>query len=174
MGVIVKAYTYLLSVGKENFGNVGRYSVLNANYIKESLKDLYLLPIKGICKHEFVFDGLKDKSTHVTTLDVAKRLLDYDCKVKYKRTHMIVARKIRKPDDIRPGTKKGKLDRVPVWMVEIMMPKSLVMDIYSGYKDSVNFESEPAVDASAQGQNEMQPSDQVADPGAQPEAEVAV
>jgi hypothetical protein len=103
-----------------------------------------------------------------------KRLLDYDCKVKYKRTHMIVARKIRKPDDIRPGTKKGKLDRVPVWMVEIMMPKSLVMDIYSGYKDSVNFESEPAVDASAQGQNEMQPSDQVADPGAQPEAEVAV
>ena len=87
---------------------------------------------------------------------------------------MIVARKIRKPDDIRPGTKKGKLDRVPVWMVEIMMPKSLVMDIYSGYKDSVNFETEPAVDASAQGQNEMQPSDQVADPGAQPEAEVAV
>ena len=78
MGVIVKAYTYLLSVGKENFGNVGRYSVLNANYIKESLKDLYLLPIKGICKHEFVFDGLVDKSDHVTTLDIAKRLLDYD------------------------------------------------------------------------------------------------
>lgn len=78
MGVIVKAYTYLLSVGKENFGNVGRHSVLNANYIKESLKDDYLLPIKGVCKHEFVFDGLVDKSTHVTTLDVAKRLLDYD------------------------------------------------------------------------------------------------
>ena len=59
-------------------GNIGRFSVLNANYIKESLKDDYLLPIKGVCKHEFVFDGLIDKSHHVTTLDVAKRLLDYD------------------------------------------------------------------------------------------------
>lgn len=78
MGVVVKAYTYLLSVGKENFKNVGMYSVLNANYIKESLKDVYELPIDGVCKHEFVFDGLKDKSTDVHTLDVAKRLLDYD------------------------------------------------------------------------------------------------
>jgi glycine dehydrogenase subunit 2 len=77
-GVILKAYTYLLTIGKENFINIGKYSVLNANYIKESLKDLYLLPIKGVCKHEFIFDGLIDKSDHVTTLDVAKRLLDYD------------------------------------------------------------------------------------------------
>jgi len=78
IGVVLKAYSYLLSVGKEYFQYVGKFSVLNANYIKESLKDLYLLPIKGICKHEFVFDGLIDKSNHVTTLDVAKRLLDYD------------------------------------------------------------------------------------------------
>ncbi len=77
-GVVVKAYTYLLTIGKENFSKVGKLSVLNANYIKESLKDLYLLPIKGVCKHEFVFDGLIDKSDHVTTLDIAKRLLDYD------------------------------------------------------------------------------------------------
>ena len=52
-------------------------ATLNANYIKESLKDVYELPIPGVCKHEFVFDGLKDKSTDVTTMDVAKRLLDY-------------------------------------------------------------------------------------------------
>jgi len=78
IGVVIKAYTYLLTMGKENISNVGRLSVLNANYIKESLKDDYLLPIKGLCKHEFVFDGLIDKSEHVTTLDVAKRLLDYD------------------------------------------------------------------------------------------------
>ena len=56
---------------------VGPLATLNANYIKESLKDVYELPIKGLCKHEFVFDGLKDKSTGVTTMDVAKRLLDY-------------------------------------------------------------------------------------------------
>ena len=42
------------------------------------MKEYYKLPIESVCKHEFVFDGLKDKSTHVTTLDVAKRLLDYD------------------------------------------------------------------------------------------------
>ena len=47
------------------------------NYIKECLKDDYELPIDTLCKHEFVFDGLKDKSTGVTTMDVAKRLLDY-------------------------------------------------------------------------------------------------
>lgn len=78
MSIIIKAYSYLLTIGKEHFQDVGKLSVLNANYIKESLKEDYLLAIEGLCKHEFVFDGLKDKSTGVTTLDVAKRLLDYD------------------------------------------------------------------------------------------------
>lgn len=75
--VIVRALTYILSLGKENIKKVGPLSVLNANYIKESLKDDYELPISGVCKHEFVFNGLKDKSSGVTTMDVAKRLLDY-------------------------------------------------------------------------------------------------
>ncbi|MDE5647787.1 MAG: aminomethyl-transferring glycine dehydrogenase subunit GcvPB, partial [Muribaculaceae bacterium] len=52
------------------------YVYKRQNYIKEKLRDSYLLPIDGLCKHEFVFDGLKDKSTGVTTLNVAKRLLD--------------------------------------------------------------------------------------------------
>ncbi|QMS85935.1 aminomethyl-transferring glycine dehydrogenase subunit GcvPB [Candidatus Xianfuyuplasma coldseepsis] len=77
-GVVIKAYTYLLTVGKEHFEYVGKLSVLNANYIKESLKDVYELPIESVCKHEFVFNGLRDKTQHVTTLDIAKRLLDYD------------------------------------------------------------------------------------------------
>jgi glycine dehydrogenase subunit 2 len=76
-GIIMRAYAYILSLGKENIKKVGPMATLNANYIKESLKDDYLLPISGVCKHEFVFDGLKDKSTGVTTLNVAKRLLDY-------------------------------------------------------------------------------------------------
>lgn len=82
--VIVRAYAYLLSLGKENLSMAGKLSVLNANYIKESLKDYYKLPISGLCKHEFVFDGLREEyggdhssPDHVTTLDVAKRLLDY-------------------------------------------------------------------------------------------------
>lgn len=76
-GVMMKAYAYILSLGCDNIRNVGPMATLNANYIKESLKDLYKLPIEGACKHEFVFDGLADKSTGVTTLNVAKRLLDF-------------------------------------------------------------------------------------------------
>ena len=75
--VAMRAYAYILSLGRENVKMVGPLATLNANYIKESLKDVYELPIDGLCKHEFVFDGLKDKSTGVTTMDVAKRLLDY-------------------------------------------------------------------------------------------------
>lgn len=75
--VLLKALAYIMTLGKEGFAMVGKLATLNANYIKESLKDVFELPIEGLCKHEFVFDGLKDKSTGVTTLDVAKRLLDY-------------------------------------------------------------------------------------------------
>ena len=75
--IYLRAYTYILTLGKENLKHVGPLATLNANYIKESLKEYYHLPIEGICKHEFVFDGLADKSSGVTTLDIAKRLLDY-------------------------------------------------------------------------------------------------
>lgn len=75
-GVMLKAYTYILSLGKENIKLAGKLSTLNANYIKECLKDCYKLPIDTVCKHEFVFDGLLEDNG-VTTLDVAKRLLDY-------------------------------------------------------------------------------------------------
>lgn len=75
--VLMRAYAYILSLGREHIKEVGPLATLNANYVKESLKDLYRLPIEGLCKHEFVFDGLADKSTGVTTMDVAKRLLDY-------------------------------------------------------------------------------------------------
>ena len=76
-GVLLRALAYILTLGRENLKMVGPLATLNANYIKECLKDEYLLPIEGLCKHEFVFDGLRDKSTGVTTMDVAKRLLDY-------------------------------------------------------------------------------------------------
>ena len=75
--VELRALAYILTLGRENIKMVGPLATLNANYIKECLKDVYELPIDTICKHEFVFDGLKDKSTGVTTMDIAKRLLDY-------------------------------------------------------------------------------------------------
>ncbi len=75
--VEMRALAYIMSLGSEGLMKVGPLSTLNANYIMQQLRDLYLLPIEGPCKHEFVFDGLKDKSTGVTTLNVAKRLLDF-------------------------------------------------------------------------------------------------
>lgn len=75
--VQARALSYILSLGVEGLMEAGSLATLNANYVKECLKDDYLLPIEGVCKHEFVFDGLRDKSTHVTTLNVAKRLLDH-------------------------------------------------------------------------------------------------
>ena len=75
-GIILRAYAYILMLGKENIRLAGKLATLGANYIKESLKDCYKLPIPTVCKHEFVFDGLIEDNG-VTTLDVAKRLLDY-------------------------------------------------------------------------------------------------
>jgi hypothetical protein len=73
-----------------------------------------------------------------------KRLVDYDCKVFYEKSHLVEPRKIKKPDDIRPGTKKGKLDRQPIWIVTIQMPKKLIADIYGGYMEMINQTTEPA------------------------------
>ena len=77
VGVVLKAYAFILSNGREHLLDIARFSTLNANYVKEALKDTYKLPIEKHCKHEFVFDGLRDKSTGVTTYDISKRLLDY-------------------------------------------------------------------------------------------------
>ncbi len=76
-GVQLRALAYIMSLGRDGLKMAGPLATLNANYIRESLRDLYMLPLDRVCKHEFVFDGLRDKSTGVTTLDVAKRLLDF-------------------------------------------------------------------------------------------------
>ncbi len=81
-GVIMRAYAYILMLGRENVKLCGKLATLGANYIKESLKDCYKLPIPTVCKHEFVFDGLindgaREGKEGAATLDVAKRLLDF-------------------------------------------------------------------------------------------------
>ncbi len=64
-----------------------------------------------------------------------QRLLDYGCKVSFYKDKISMVRKIKTPDDIRPGTKKGKIDLKTVWMVEIKIPKKLMFDINKGYRD---------------------------------------
>ena len=61
-----------------------------------------------------------------------RRLLPFDCDVKYKRTNMQVPMKIEDPSDYRPGTKKARLVEKKVWLVEITMPKNLMSDIRTG------------------------------------------
>lgn len=60
------------------------------------------------------------------------RLLPFDCKVKFKRINMKVPIKIEDPSDYKPGTKKARITEKKVWLVEIVMPKSLMSDIRTG------------------------------------------
>jgi glycine dehydrogenase subunit 2 len=76
-GVLVKAYTYILTMGKEGLKEASQIAVLNANYLKEKLKEYYYLPIDTVCKHEFVLGGISKGVSDVKTMDIAKRLLDY-------------------------------------------------------------------------------------------------
>jgi hypothetical protein len=99
-----------------------------------------------------------------------KRLLDYGCRVEFAEDVLAKVRKIKKPEDIRPGTRKGKIDQMPVWLVRITMPKKLMADINRGYRNldsnkvedmlsmngAVNAQAEPA-DAQTQGAADAQP-----------------
>jgi hypothetical protein len=70
-----------------------------------------------------------------------ERLLDYGCKIKFQKSSILVPRKVYKPSDFRPGTKKGKIDPHPIWIVEIIMPKKLMHDIFTGkeLKDNMKY-----------------------------------
>jgi len=76
--VIVKAYTYIRSLGAEGLTRAAEMAVLNANYIKEKLKPYYDLPYDRVCMHECVFSGKKQVAeSGVHTTDIAKRLIDF-------------------------------------------------------------------------------------------------
>lgn len=74
--VAVKAFAYILQLGDEGLRAVSENAVLNANYLQERLKKTYPLPYDRLCKHEFVLSG-KGIADGITTLDIAKRLIDY-------------------------------------------------------------------------------------------------
>ncbi|MBC8588169.1 aminomethyl-transferring glycine dehydrogenase subunit GcvPB [Paratissierella segnis] len=76
-GILVRAYTYILTMGSDGLKKASEIAVLNSNYLLSRLKEHYYLPIDTIYKHEFVLGGLKDTLSEVTSMDVAKRLLDY-------------------------------------------------------------------------------------------------
>ena len=75
-GVLARAYSYILTMG-EGLKKASQLAVLNANYIKERLKDVFHLPFDRPCMHEVVFSDKYQQACKVTTLDMAKRLMDY-------------------------------------------------------------------------------------------------
>lgn len=77
-GINLRAYTYIRTMGPDGLKKVSEYAVLNANYMKEKLREYYELPYTQHCKHEFVLSGRAQKKLGVRTMDIAKRLLDFD------------------------------------------------------------------------------------------------
>ncbi|MEX2159081.1 MAG: aminomethyl-transferring glycine dehydrogenase subunit GcvPB [Dehalococcoidia bacterium] len=76
-GVLVRAYTYIRSLGAGGLRSMSEAAVLNANYIQARLQDAYRLPYRRRCMHEVVLSGSRQKAKGVRTLDIAKRLIDY-------------------------------------------------------------------------------------------------
>lgn len=77
-GVYIRAYAYIRSLGPDGLREVSENAVLNANYIASKLKDKYYLPIDTQCMHECILSGDWQKERNgITTLDIAKRLLDF-------------------------------------------------------------------------------------------------
>ena len=76
-GVMVRAYAYILAMGAVGLKQAAETAVMNANYIKARLQEAYHLPYQAVCKHECVFSDKLQNPAGVTTMDIAKRLMDY-------------------------------------------------------------------------------------------------
>jgi glycine dehydrogenase subunit 2 len=76
-GILVRAYTYILSLGGVGLEEASRMALLNANYIRKKLEKSYQIAYDEPCMHECIFTDRLQHRNGVTTLDMAKRLLDY-------------------------------------------------------------------------------------------------
>jgi glycine dehydrogenase subunit 2 len=76
-GILVRAYAYILSLGGDGLKEASRMALLNANYIRKKLEKSYHLAYNEPCMHECIFTDRVQQRSGVTTLDIAKRLLDY-------------------------------------------------------------------------------------------------
>ncbi|HCR85959.1 MAG TPA: aminomethyl-transferring glycine dehydrogenase subunit GcvPB [Alphaproteobacteria bacterium] len=76
-GMFVRALTYMLSHGGDGLKQVAEDAVLNANYIRSSLKNYYNIPFDDYCMHEFLMNDKLQKDDGVTTMDIAKTMVEY-------------------------------------------------------------------------------------------------
>jgi len=77
-GILVRAYTYIISIGGNGLEESSRMALLNANYIRKRLEKSYQLAYNEPCMHECIFTDRLQHKHGISTLDIAKRLLDYD------------------------------------------------------------------------------------------------
>lgn len=76
-GVVVRAFTYMLSLGRDGLLDVSTTAVLNANYLQAKLKDVYHIPFERLCMHEFVTEAAWEDAPGIRALDISKRLIDF-------------------------------------------------------------------------------------------------
>jgi len=114
-------------------------------YVYENWEDGELAYGPKVDRH-WITAGFMWEHSKMPNPTAAKRLTELGCKVTYQKSHLLEPRKVRTQEDLRPGTKKGHLDRKPIWIVEITMPKKVAFDVYKGYMDKLkneNKESRP-------------------------------
>jgi glycine dehydrogenase subunit 2 len=75
--MVVRAYAYILALGRDGLEDASRLAILNANYVRKRLEDCYPSPSAEPTMHECVLTHDLEERSHVSTLDIAKRLLDY-------------------------------------------------------------------------------------------------
>jgi glycine dehydrogenase subunit 2 len=115
---LVRAYTYIKMLGAEGLRAVSENAVLNANYLQARLKDVYPVPYgERTCMHEFVAQGILPGAPDVHTMDIAKRLMDFDFHPPTVYFPLIVAEALM----IEPTETESKetLDRFAETMLQI-------------------------------------------------------
>ena len=114
-------------------------------YVYENWEDGELAYGPRVDRH-WITAGFMWPKDKMPNPEAAKRLTELGCKVLYQKSHLVEPRQIKTEDDLRPGTKKGKIDRHPIWIVEIQMPKVVAFDIYRGYMNKLKNESQTSIE----------------------------
>lgn len=100
-------------------------------YVFENWQDGELIEGPKVDRHDITCKFMWPRK-YMPNPEGGRRLNDYGCQVVFEKTNILMPRKIKDPEDFRPGTKKGKIDAHPVWIVEIRMPKKLMQDVSIG------------------------------------------
>ena len=100
-------------------------------YVFENWDEGELISVPKVHRHDIECKFMWPKK-YMPDPEGGKRLNEYGCQVVYEQTNILMPRKIKDPSDYRPGTRKGKIDEHPVWIVSIKMPKKLMQDVSIG------------------------------------------